>query len=321
MRLHNMPFMKLFMVVHYVSDGGPKHFKTKATIFFVCVQLARRFGLTSVTYHFWLSNHGKWVYDAMSAVLKRQLNILGRAERRAVAGAEEYAAVANTKVRNMTGEAFLYVDQSVTYAVAGFDDTGLRKYHTFRCLDFAGPALEDRVYSIQCKVTSKDEWDPLLVTRVRPTFDVGAGLDLDELDVQEKTADAAVQAGRAAAEARTVELEKVLRGERRADFWSDIRPTVRIAARFLIDGKSEELRGTVLQLGRGVRPDLGEEDAWFRALFDDGEEATIFRFKDDYRLLDKDELTAETAARAAAVAEPAVSRSGRAVNRPTRFRK
>jgi hypothetical protein len=309
--------MQRFRVVHYVSDGGPKHFKTKGTIFFVCVQLPRKFGLASVTYHFWLSNHGKWVYDAMAAVLKRQILILGRAERRAVAGAEEYVAVANSKVRNMTGEAFRFVNQSATYAVAGFDDTGLRKYHAFRCLDFAGPAPADRVYNIQCKVTSKDARDPLLVTRARPAFDVGAGLDLSELDVQEKTGDEAVQAGRAAAEARVVELEKELRSERRADIWADVRPGLRVAARFLIDGRVEEVRGTVLEMGRAVRPDTGEQDDNFKARFDDGDEATIFRYKDDYRLLDVDELAAE----ATAEAERAVSRRGRAISKPSRYRK
>jgi len=217
----------------------------------------------------------------------------------------------------MSGEAFEYIDQSTTYAVAGFDDTGLRKFHCFRCLDFAGPAPKGRVFTIQCKVTSTEAWDPDCVTRVVPTFDVDAGLDLDELDVAEKTADDVVQAGRAAAEARVAELEAELKADRRADFWEDIKPGLRVAATFLIDGKKSEVRGTVLELGAGVRPDSGEHDKWFRAAFDDGDVCTIYRYKDDYRLLDADELAEETLA----AAPQAVSRRGRAVSMPKKYKK
>jgi len=311
--------MQRFKKVHYVSDGGPKHFKTKATIFFVCVQLPRKFGLDSVTYHFWLSNHGKWVYDAMSAVLKRQLNILGRAERRAVAGAAEYAAVASTKVRNMEGDAFQFVDQSVTYNVVGFDESKLKQHHAFRCIDFARGAQEgpDRWFTIECKETSLDAWDARLSTRARPTYSIDAGLDLAVLDVAEPTDEAAVQAGRAASDARAAVLQEERRVERREDFWPDIAVGRRVAATFSIDGDEIEFRGTVLALGRGQRPDSGEADDFFDAEFEDGEASRIYRYKDEYRLLDADELAAEAAARAPAV----VNRRGRVVRPPGRSNK
>jgi hypothetical protein len=61
------------------SDGGPKHFKIRRSIFFVCVELKQRHPwLKRVTWAFYASHHGKSVNDAHAAVVKRTLWRLAR---------------------------------------------------------------------------------------------------------------------------------------------------------------------------------------------------------------------------------------------------
>ena len=61
------------------SDGGPKHFKIRRSIFFVCVELKQRHPwLKRVTWAFFASHHGKSVNDAHAAVVKRTLWRLAR---------------------------------------------------------------------------------------------------------------------------------------------------------------------------------------------------------------------------------------------------
>ena len=61
------------------SDGGPKHFKIRRSIFFVCVELKQRHPwLKRVTWAFYASHHGKSVNDAHAAVIKRTLWRLAR---------------------------------------------------------------------------------------------------------------------------------------------------------------------------------------------------------------------------------------------------
>lgn len=307
LRLHSMEFMKRFKTVHYVSDGGPKHYKINQTIGFVCVQLPRKFGLTALYYHFWPSHHGKWVYDGMAAVMKRQIRILSRAERRLIAGPEAYAEVASARVAKMTAESFGYVDSSEYYGFAGFED--IRTYHYFTCPDFSG-GNGDRVFTIQASEYMGTE---IQTFRVKPTFDIDSGLDLDELDVDEAPTKAAVKATRVAGKARLAEAKAQLANERRADFWDKIVPGVRIAATFIIDGEPKEVQGTVASMGEQQRPDTGELDACCTCDFDDGESAVIYRYKDEYRLLEPDEIEQE--------APLATSRRGRTVSRPARYEK
>jgi len=316
LHLFSSDFMRQFRHVHMVSDGGPKHFKTRATIFFITVQLPRKFKLSSLTYHFWLSNHGKWVYDAMAAVLKRQIHILARAERRIVAGAAAFATVAST-IRNMTGQTFEHVDESETFAVAGLEDASIRSQHAFRCLDFAAVGDGDNhVFVLEFKTCSTDDWSQASSARVIPAFPIDAGLDWTALDVEEPTAGSAVAAGRAAAEQQTKEALASIKAVRRADVWDNLKRGVRVAATFYVDGRKTEIRGTVLGVEQERRPhsETGRMQEHVRVRCDDEDDVWLGRWDDEWRVLDASEV-ADEAAEAEAATERK-SRKGRTIKAP-----
>jgi hypothetical protein len=146
-----------FNHVLFVSDGGPKHFKTKSSIFFITVQLKRHFGFRSVEWHFWPANHGKWSYDGMAACVKRELYIVARARDILVTGAPAIAEHAN-RLRNMDASAFPYVDNSEPFDVDGFAADRLRSFHAFRCRGAAKGANGLGQFQVDCLVKSTDPW-------------------------------------------------------------------------------------------------------------------------------------------------------------------
>jgi hypothetical protein len=114
------------------SDGGPKHFKIRRSIFFVCVELLKRMRrLRRLTWAFYASHHGKSVNDAHAAVVKRLLWRLARGGQR-TEGPRQLADVAKN-VKNSTAFFFDKFDREEQFDVSTMP--GIKTHHFFEWRD------------------------------------------------------------------------------------------------------------------------------------------------------------------------------------------
>jgi hypothetical protein len=88
--------------------------------------------LKRITWHFFASNHGKWIYDGMAAVVKRRCFVLARRYRTAICDPADVANAANT-LNNVRGYSFAALDTSHQTRVTGLD--GIRGFHKFEAGD------------------------------------------------------------------------------------------------------------------------------------------------------------------------------------------
>jgi len=106
--------------------SGPKHFKIRRSVFFVCVELARRLK-RRVGWVFFPSRHGKTVNDSHAANVKRLCRRLAREGRR-TEGVEQLANVA-ANLKNSDGFFFELFDREEEYDCSSID--GIRSFHYF----------------------------------------------------------------------------------------------------------------------------------------------------------------------------------------------
>ena len=110
------------------SDGGPKHFKTRRSSFFVCVELGQRLGFECrLTWAFFASHHGKSANDAHAAVVKRTLWRLAR-EGDCTEGPRALAEVC-VNLKNADAECFGAFDRERQFDVSAMP--GLKSSHFF----------------------------------------------------------------------------------------------------------------------------------------------------------------------------------------------
>jgi len=119
-------FFNGFKKIVIFSDGGPKHFKTTATVTFFGV-LQKRLGLP-VEYHFFESNHGHSVCDTVAAHAKKALNVEQRDSRYAIKNTDEIVTVLE-KVKNHYAEVALAQEQEESPEFVTFK--GIRSMRKF----------------------------------------------------------------------------------------------------------------------------------------------------------------------------------------------
>jgi hypothetical protein len=282
-----------FTGVQFVSDGGPRHFKLKSSIFFVVVQLKRFFGFASVEWHFWPSNHGKWSYDGMAAVVKREMRIIARSKNELVGGAQMIAGYANS-IKNMTASSFKYVDNAEPYNVDGLETGGVKKFHAFRC---PGAALGPNglgEYQIECLEKSTSSWATATSQQARPLFNIDEGLDRDELDREEEPPEDAAAAGRVETAEYRRQQRDIARARRQADVWARVVPGSTLKVKFIVDDDG----GTVVDPGTVLRVEeehllecIGQyEPAALVHFPDDGSERWIGRVTTEWELDERKEV-------------------------------
>ena len=78
--------------IHMWSDGGPKHFKLSASMFYFSLFSQH----INTTYHFFESYHGQSACDAAASHAKRRINVLARDDRKIMEHASTLSEAINT---------------------------------------------------------------------------------------------------------------------------------------------------------------------------------------------------------------------------------
>ena len=188
--------------IEFWSDGGPKHFKIRRSIFFVCVELMRRNAwLKRLTWAFYAAHHGKSVNDAHAAVVKRTLRRLARSGFR-TEGPQQLADVA-ANLKNTDAFFFDKFDREEQFDVSAIP--GIKSAHFF---EWRGKEMDGDKYVIMCgknyPACDKRTGEPLAsddgnMTRV--PVEAFYSVDFDDASGESLDVDPAVAAAQRSAEA------------------------------------------------------------------------------------------------------------------------
>lgn len=162
--------------VEFWTDGGPKHFKTRRSIFFGVCELKSLFRCGRILWNFFASHHGKSICDAHAAHVKHVLHKLARAGVRSE-GAEDFARAAE-KVRRTRATSFKFLNKSNAFDVTSMQ--GIKSFHCFEVV--LQPS--DAQASILCKTLTTDGDGVVLV--VTSSYSVDENGDASNLDVSRK---------------------------------------------------------------------------------------------------------------------------------------
>ena len=244
-------------------------------------------------WHFWPSNHGKWSYDGMAAVVKRQLRIIAR-----------YA----NDIKNMTASSFKYVDNAEPYDVDGLDTGGVKKFHAFRC---PGAALGPNglgEYQIECLENSSAPWAAATRQQARPLFNIGDGLDRNALDREDEPDEDVAAAGRVETAEYRQQQRAIARARRQADVWPRVKPGSTLSVTFVVgnDGKTKDYLGTVIRVEEEhLLEAIGQyEAAAFVHFPADGDEQWIGRVTSEWKLAEPEEVGSRRGKRKRKAKEP-----------------
>lgn len=214
----SMPLMKENKLKWIWSDGGPKHFKLKRTLGFILVECAQKQLNYPITWNFFISNHGKDIYDAHAGQNKQRFRQAAR-EGEVIEGAKEMAIFLNN-FRPLNADARAALDRTKkklsrpvnAFSFARFDRTtqsyewekfdGVRIYHQWRWtgetvkqkvnVDGEGQRLGKKkgrhkikqveivLYKIEARLFSTDEeFDTMYI---KPSYEIDVSDDGSRLD-------------------------------------------------------------------------------------------------------------------------------------------
>lgn len=157
--------------VEFWTDGGPKHFKTRRSVFFVVAELHSLFPCT-IRWNFFASHHGKSVCDAHAAHVKHVLKRLARAGTRSE-GADHFAAAAR-KVKKTSAKSFQFLNKTTTFDVSAM--AGIKSFHSFELSSQPSASVS----IILCRTLSTDAEGVFM--RVESTYSVDEHSDASVLD-------------------------------------------------------------------------------------------------------------------------------------------
>ena len=148
--------------IEFWSDGGPKHFKIRRSLFLICVEMKERLTWNpTVTWAFFASHHGKSVNDAHAAVVKRKIWRLAREGER-TERPKQLAEMCKT-IKNTSAFYFDFFVKENQFKVSAIP--GIKLSHCFKWSGKKTQKGQEELYELNCYRQYPEKWSRKVVRR------------------------------------------------------------------------------------------------------------------------------------------------------------